>query len=248
MALLRLLNRITLGFFISVPRLLQYPIKLARFFADFLFYKYAFPQIEKIPFLKLQPALFDKSDIQTASNYFYQDTWCAHKIFENKPSIHVDIGSTISFVGIISQFVRTISVDIRPLQAILSGLKCVIGSIINLSYDDDSLESISSLCVIEHVGLGRYGDPLNQRGADMACEELIRVLAPSGNLYVSTQIGMNDETYFNSHRVFTRDTFVKKFRGLKLIEEIYIQNGKMYNTVEKCNLGFDTFGCFHFTK
>ena len=47
--------------------------------------------------------------------------------------------------------------------------------------------------VIEHIGLGRYGDPINPDGKLIAIKELKRVLTVSGNLLFVVPIGENQK-------------------------------------------------------
>ena len=42
--------------------------------------------------------------------------------------------------------------------------------------------------MLEHIGLGRYGDPIDPQGTEKAATELQRVLAPGGDLYLSLPI------------------------------------------------------------
>ena len=37
---------------------------------------------------------------------------------------------------------------------------------------DNSVDSLSCMHVIEHIGLGRYGDPINAKGDELAAGEL----------------------------------------------------------------------------
>src|SRR5579872_1620187 len=122
-------------------------------------------------------------------HYFYQGSWLARCIALKKPSRHVDIGSSVLTIGVLSAFVPTIFVDYRPLQVRQNGLSPVGGDITRLPFADASLTSLSCLHVIEHIGLGRYGDPLDARGACRAALELQRVIAPGGTLYLATPIG-----------------------------------------------------------
>lgn len=55
-------------------------------------------------------------------------------------------------------------VDIRPLVADIPGLRYQQGSITALPFATDTVASLSSLHVVEHVGLGRYGDPVDPTG------------------------------------------------------------------------------------
>lgn len=171
----------------------------------------------------IYPRLFDRTATTGIDPvYFYQDTWCARKIFENKPSRHYDVGSKADLIGTISQFVPTTMVDIRPLEVTLPELSFVKGSILELPFKDGEVSSLSSICVIEHIGLGRYGDPLDPFGSEKAAKELVRVLARGGSLYVSVPIDDENKVYFNAHRAFTRDYIIGLFAPLTLVEEQYI--------------------------
>ena len=83
-------------------------------------------------------------------------------------------------IGAISGSVPTIFVDYRPLEVRLPGLTCVAGTIEQLPFADVSLRSLSCLHVIEHIGLGRYGDSLDPDGSRKAAVELQRVVAVGG--------------------------------------------------------------------
>ena len=62
----------------------------------------------------LYPRIYDKTESTPIDPvYFYQNSWCAKKIFENKPKEHVDVGSDLKMLGIISQFVPTTMIDIK---------------------------------------------------------------------------------------------------------------------------------------
>ena len=133
----------------------------------------------------LHPCIYDKTESTPVGVvYFYQDSWCASKVFKTKPVEHFDIGSKAEMVGIISQFTPTTMIDIRPVNLKLQGLTFIKGDILKLPFSDKSILSLSSICVLEHIGLGRYGDALDPFGSEKAIRELIRVLAPTGNLFV----------------------------------------------------------------
>lgn len=91
----------------------------------------------------LYPCLQDKTESTPLDSvYFFQDTWAAKKIFELKPKKHVDVGSNAKTIGLISQFVETTMIDIRPLSLNLKGLNFKKGSILELPFKDNSVESI----------------------------------------------------------------------------------------------------------
>jgi len=195
----------------------------------------------------LYPRIYDKTFVTPLDPvYFYQNAWCAKKIFEAKPTHHYDVGSSAEFIGIVSQFVPTTMVDIRPLPVSLPSLFFKEGSILKLPFADKSLSSLSSICVIEHIGLGRYGDTLDSYGSEKACFELIRVLSYNGSLYISVPINISNKIYFNAHRAFTREYVLSLFSALTLVEEQYLYGNtlsEMYDSTK----GFGT-GLYHFKK
>lgn len=196
---------------------------------------------------KLKPCLFDKTE-ETPIDYvyFYQDAWCAKKIFGNKPKRHYDIGSKLEMVGIISQFTPTTFMDIRDISVKLAGLNFIRADILALPFEDQSLESVSSICVLEHIGLGRYGDRLDPLGSEKAIKEIKRVLAPSGSLYISLPVDAENTIYFNAHRAFARDYILKLFSPLELIEEKYLYKCDLTDHYNQSR-GFGT-GLFYFKK
>ena len=121
----------------------------------------------------------------------------------------------------------------------------------NLPFQDKSLESISCLCVLEHIGLGRYADKLDPNGTDKAILEMIRVLSTGGNLYISVPLGNQDEIHFNAYRIFSLRSLISKFSGLKL-EELSLTDGNgIYDqgAIQKFDLDKQTvIGLFHFKK
>ena len=102
-------------------------------------------------------------------------------------------------------------IDIRPIELQLRGLTFIEGSILNIPAEDKSILSLSSLCVIEHIGLGRYGDVIDAFGSEKAAKELQRILKVGGNLYLSVPVDSACRIYFNAHRAFTRATLLNYF-------------------------------------
>jgi predicted SAM-dependent methyltransferase len=195
----------------------------------------------------IYPCLLDKTSTTPIEPvYFFQDAWAAQKIFTNRPIHHVDIGSSIKTIGIISQCVPTTFVDIRPIDISLPNLFLKEGSILNLPFKNNSLESLSSLCVIEHIGLGRYGDPVDPWGSEKSVKELMRVVKPGGHLYISVPVDEVNKVFYNAHRAFTREYIINLFSQMILVEESYIYGKKTYSDYDR-NRGFGT-GLYHFIK
>lgn len=164
------------------------------------------------------PCLTDwQSHTPFDAHYFYQAAWLARRLRAAGPGRHVDIGSDIRMINVLSAFVPTEFVDYRPLSAELKGLECSAGDLTGLAREDASIPSLSCLHVVEHVGLGRYGDPVDPEGSRKALAELQRVVAPGGWLYLSVPVG-RERVCFNAHRVFDPETIVSALSDLTLRE------------------------------
>lgn len=229
--------------FSSIPKYLF-------FVSDWMKYKRASIG-ENILVVDWRPCLHDKTSTTAIdSHYFYLGVWAAKKIYSARPASHVDIGSQVPFVGLLTAFTDVIFVDIRPPEVSLARFKCKAGSILDLPFENSSVSSISCLHVVEHIGLGRYGDPIDPEGSKKACKELSRVLSPGGNLFFVVPVGA-PRVCFNAHRVFSVAQIVEMFSGLVLKEFSIVDDDELFheNTSPTAWDGLD-YGCgmFWFTK
>lgn len=159
-----------------------------------------------------------------ASHYFVQDLWAARKLYTAGTRAHVDVGSRIDgFVAHVLTFSRVTYVDVRPLAVAFDGFEFRQGLITALPFDDGGVNSLSSLHVIEHVGLGRYGDPIDPEGPWRAAKELIRVLASGGRLLLGVPTG-RERLAFDAHRIFDPQTIRDMFGELELVEFAFIDD------------------------
>ena len=127
------------------------------------------------------PCLLDQTNTTPVSgHYFHQAIWSAHKIAQNRPSLHVDIGSQLQWAGIMAGFIQVVFVDIRPPDESIPNLSSLEGDILHLPFATGSIASLSCLHVAEHIGLGRYGDPLNPMGTIQSTRELAWCLSRRG--------------------------------------------------------------------
>lgn len=174
------------------------------------------PKSEPLAWIDSFPCLSDWTTYTPFDpHYFHQSAWLARRLADRMPRSHVDIGSSIGLIAVIGAYVPTVFVDYRPLKVSIEGLFPVAGDSLALPFTDNQLASLSCLHVIEHIGLGRYGDPLNARGTHLAAMELARVLAPGGKLYLSTPVGY-ERTQFNAQRIFNASSILAMFEGLRL--------------------------------
>jgi SAM-dependent methyltransferase len=216
-----------------------------RFWRDYWKYKDQNDSLPSPPSINLYPCLRDwTTQTQIEPIYYYQDWWAFKLITERKPQIHVDIGSHHKFVALLSCIVPVTFVDIRPPSLPLDGLTFKDGSLNKLPFADGSLESVSSLCVVEHIGLGRYGDPLNCHGTEEAIRELQRVLKPNGKLYLSVPVDRVNCVYFNAHRSFNEAYLFDVFNPLTVVDKLYIHRDKLVTA----NPGEWCVGCYALSK
>jgi len=216
------------------------------FLSDYLEYKnQLLKNNEAIKIDSIYPQLKDKVPTTPLDPiYFYQDTWAAKKIFDLNPEHHFDVGSSAKTIGLISQFVPTTMVDIRPLELKLDNLYFKEGTILSLPFENETIKSISSLCVVEHIGLGRYGDPIDVYGSEKAVRELIRVTVSGGIILFSVPVGLTNKVFFNAHRVFKREYLLNLFSNCNLIEEKYILERQFSSTfidTDKFQIGLFMF-------
>jgi SAM-dependent methyltransferase len=144
--------------------------------------------------------------------------------FRTRPAKHVDISSILSFAAIVSAFIPFEFYDFRPAPLKLSDFSGATADLTRLGFSDNSVASLSSMHVIEHIGLGRYGEPLDPDGDLKAIRELCRVLAPGGNLMVAVPVG-RPRIQFNAHRVYDDTEFRAYFTGLEVVEFALIPDG-----------------------
>jgi len=186
-------------------------------------------------------------------HYVYHTAWAARVLATTKPAFHADISSSLYFAAIASAFVPVKYYEFRAVPIQLSDLTSDAASLTELPFANQSVSSMSCMHAIEHVGLGRYGDPIDPLGDLQALGELQRVLAPGGNLLVVVPVG-RARVCFNAHRVYSHAQIVAALPELTLTEFALIPDsdetgGLMVNPpaelVERQEYGC---GCFWFTR
>ncbi|MEI8226711.1 MAG: DUF268 domain-containing protein [Planctomycetota bacterium] len=164
------------------------------------------------------PCLDDRTTTTTFDrHYVFHTAWAARVLAQSRPRKHVDIGSSLYFAGIVSAFVPTEFYDLRPAALNLSNLQSRHADLMRLPFGDGEVESLSCMHVVEHVGLGRYGDPIDPDGDLKAMRELQRVVAPAGSLLFVVPVG-RPRVQFNAHRIYSYQQVQEAFPELEICQ------------------------------
>ena len=187
--------------------------------------------------------------------YVYHTGWAARVLARTRPSVHYDISSWLAFTSITSAFIPIKFYDFRPANLKLSNIATGKADLTSLPFANNSIGSISCMHTIEHIGLGRYGDPVDPNGDLKAIRELIRVTKKGGDLLFVVPVG-KPKICFNSHRTYSYAQIMEYFKDLELKEfflipddAIALKEGPIENATEedadRQTLGC---GCFWFRK
>lgn len=179
---------------------------LFSYIRDYLRFKKQLKNDTAFPFDAFYPIFKDRSTPAGVMNghYFHQDLLVAQRIFLNNPQKHVDIGSRIDgFVAHIAAFRKIEVIDIRHQEIQIPNVTFRQADMMRLPYGlMQYCDSLSSLHVIEHFGLGRYGDPIDAYGHLKGLASIYAMLQKGGTFYFSVPIGPQ-RIVFNAHRIFS---------------------------------------------
>jgi hypothetical protein len=199
--------------------------------------------------IRRSPRCLEEPEQKGDKPYIMHTGWAARILAACPPEKHVDISSLLYFNTLVSAFIPIDSYDYRPLDIPLSGLRTNFADLAQLPFADNSIPSLSCMHVVEHIGLGRYGDPLDPDGDLKAISELKRVLA--GDLLFVVPVG-KPRVIFNIHRIYSYEQIMSYFEELKLVEFMLIPDVTPGNLIRDAkelvaeqNNGC---GCFWFRK
>lgn len=199
----------------------------------------------------IYPCLKDKiTNTPFDHHYIYHPAWAARVLAQTQPEYHVDISSILSFSTIVSAFIPVKFYDYRPAELKLDNLDSGFADLKKLTFDDNSIPSLSCMHTIEHIGLGRYGDEIDPEGDLKSINELKRILRTGGDLLFVTPVG-NPRIEFNAHRIYSYEQIIEYFSPLVIKEFSLIPDagGIIYNAdpslVKQQQYGC---GCFWFKK
>jgi len=153
-------------------------------------------------------------------HYVFHTAWAARAVRALSPSEHYDIASSLYFASLVSAFVPVRFFDYRPAELALSNLSSEHADLLALPFASGSIQTLSCMHVVEHIGLGRYGEPIDPDGDLRAIAELKRVVAPGGSLLFVVPVGGRPRLMFNAHRIYSIPMVLDAFADAFALREL----------------------------
>jgi SAM-dependent methyltransferase len=101
------------------------------------------------------------------------------------------------------------------------------GDIRQMAFDNEFFDVVTAVSTVEHIGLGRYGDPIASDGDKEAMGEMKRLLKRGGGqLLMTVPCGKDTICYSKDgvplSRVYSSPSLVKLLHGFEILEMSYI--------------------------
>jgi SAM-dependent methyltransferase len=100
------------------------------------------------------------------------------------------------------------------------GVSYVRGDCAKTGLPDGQADVVTMISTVEHVGLGRWGDPPDVQGDLHAVQEARRILRAGGHLVLTAPYGYPTVVY-NIHRIYDRGRLEKLIEGFDIVDEKY---------------------------
>ena len=211
-------------------------------------------------FSSIRPHIYDSTNCTGFSkHYIYHINWAIRKIHAIKPTTVCDFGSSLYYITSITSLCKVVFFDIRPPNLLLDHLythKCDIVDVSHIPFE--SFSFISCLHVLEHIGIGRYGDPLNKNGDLIASKNITNLLQHNGDLLIVVPIASKARLSYNANRIYSFEEVTNQlFPSLELISFSLITDEDFSgipfteDTLSSLQLlpsQNHACGCFHFKK
>ena len=194
--------------------------------------------------INFYPCLEDDAGHGYDQHYIYHVAWALRKIKEINPTTHIDIGSSLHLSTCAAALVPTIYYDFRAPE--ITVLNLLVAQYDLTKHALAPADCISCCHVVEHIGLGRYGDELDNEGDLKAIENLKRMA--NKHLLFVVPVG-RPVVAFNAHRIYSPVYIRNLFSSYDCEFYLIPNNGTnpVITEVTELDLPY-ACGCFHFVK
>lgn len=181
---------------------------LPRFFSELREFKRLARQTgTELRFKNVFPVFVDYSKPVVNKHYWFQDIYVATKVIaasrETTGFRHIDIGSRLEgfITSLISAGVNLTFGDINVPKMPFPNAVAKFIDLQSMSPEQfEGVQSVSCLHVIEHLGLGKYGDAIDPNGHRRVFADFGRVLEQGSKLYISSPTSRSPGIVFNGGR------------------------------------------------
>ena len=191
-----------------------------------------------------------------SGHYFWQDLVVAQWVLTQKKNLVADIGSRLDgYVSHVASSQKVFVIDIRPIKKAIPNVEFIKDDILNYK-SKKRFEIVTSLHTLEHIGLGRYGDPIDPIGHIKSFSALAKMTLPKGQLVVSFPIDSQTRVEFNGQRMVGYQEPLKwaKENNLKFVKFICLRSDddlvycKSISSLAKFSVEPGALGIYFFKK
>jgi len=152
----------------------------------------------------------------------------------------LDVGSTgsqltLMLVGL-GYEVWTIDIRKYEFDGVSNDLHCILGDIRRTDFPDCFFDIVLAVSTIEHVGLGRYGDPVDIEGDKNAIKEIRRIMSNEGVLLMTAPFGKRCVSKL--HRVYDHEALFTLLKDFKIESiEYFLRTDRFWvkSSIERVN-------------
>lgn len=151
------------------------------------------------------------------SERIVERSWLFRQIAALPAGVRIlDVGSSESLVSLelASSGFKVVGVDIRDYPLHHPNLQFLRADICHTNLATSSFDAAIALSTIEHFGLGFYGDSPDDHAADLAMQEILRLLKPGAPLLLTAPFGR--AAFTPQHRIFDSESLRSLLRGFQI--------------------------------